>query len=107
MLNIIGAIVAGLIVGGLARFFYPGEVEMGWLSTIALGIGGSLLASLAVSRGRWGGARLPPARLPRERTRRDGAYTDRAAAGDRVTSAGALGTVERLGGSRRRDHEAA
>ncbi|MBU1254422.1 GlsB/YeaQ/YmgE family stress response membrane protein [Qipengyuania sp. DY56-A-20] len=54
MLNIIGAIVAGLIIGALARFFYPGEVEMGWLTTIALGVGGSLLAGLAFHRGRGG-----------------------------------------------------
>lgn len=52
MLNIIGAIVSGLLVGGLARFFFPGAVEMGWLTTIALGIGGSLLAGLVTSRGR-------------------------------------------------------
>lgn len=51
MLNVISAIVAGLIVGILARFFYPGEVDMGWLATIALGIGGSLLAGLVTSRG--------------------------------------------------------
>lgn len=52
MLNIIGAIVAGLLVGALARWFYPGPVEMGWIATILLGIGGSLLAGLVVSRGR-------------------------------------------------------
>lgn len=52
MWNIIGAIFSGLIIGILARFFYPGAVEMGWLATIALGIGGSLLAGLVVSRGR-------------------------------------------------------
>ena len=37
MLNIIGAIVSGLVIGVLARFFYPGTVPMGWLSTILLG----------------------------------------------------------------------
>lgn len=52
MLNIIGAIVGGLIVGILARFFYPGAVEMGWIATIALGIAGSLLAGLVTTRGR-------------------------------------------------------
>ncbi|WP_144096293.1 GlsB/YeaQ/YmgE family stress response membrane protein [Croceicoccus sediminis] len=52
MLNIIGAIVSGLIVGILARFFYPGEVDLGFFATIALGIGGSLLAGLITSRGR-------------------------------------------------------
>lgn len=51
MLNIIGAILSGLIVGALARFFYPGAVDMGWIATIALGIGGSLLAGLLTSRG--------------------------------------------------------
>lgn len=52
MLNIIGAIVSGLLVGVLARFFYPGEVDIGWLATIALGVGGSLFAGLVASRGR-------------------------------------------------------
>jgi len=52
MLNIIGAIISGLVVGALARFFYPGGVEMGWVMTILLGVGGSLLAGLVTSRGR-------------------------------------------------------
>jgi uncharacterized membrane protein YeaQ/YmgE (transglycosylase-associated protein family) len=51
MLNIIGAIISGLIVGALARWFYPGHVSMGWIMTILLGIGGSLLAGLITSRG--------------------------------------------------------
>ena len=34
MLNIIGAIISGLVIGALARFFYPGEVEMNWITTI-------------------------------------------------------------------------
>ena len=41
--QIFGTIIVGLIVGALARFFYPGEVPMGWIATILLGIGGSLL----------------------------------------------------------------
>lgn len=45
MLNFIGAILSGLVIGWLARFFYPGVVPMGWVMTILLGIGGSLLAS--------------------------------------------------------------
>ena len=49
--NVIGAIVSGLIVGVLARFFYPGTVSMGWIATILLGVGGSLAAGLVVSRG--------------------------------------------------------
>lgn len=54
MSNIIGAIITGLLVGALARWFYPGAVEMGWLNTILLGVGGSLLAGLVVHRGRAG-----------------------------------------------------
>jgi uncharacterized membrane protein YeaQ/YmgE (transglycosylase-associated protein family) len=51
MLNIIGAIISGLIVGALARWFYPGTIEMDWVATILLGIGGSLAAGLITSRG--------------------------------------------------------
>lgn len=51
MINIIGAIISGLVVGVLARWFYPGAIEMGWIATILLGIGGSLLAGLITSRG--------------------------------------------------------
>lgn len=55
MLNIIGAIVSGLIVGALARYFYPGPVPMGWGMTILLGIAGSLLAGLITSSRSQGG----------------------------------------------------
>lgn len=51
MLNIIGAIFSGLVIGVLARFFYPGAVAMGWIATILLGIAGSLVAGLITSRG--------------------------------------------------------
>lgn len=51
MLNIISAILSGLVIGVLARFFYPGAVHMGWIMTILLGVGGSLLAGLVTSRG--------------------------------------------------------
>lgn len=54
MINIVGAIVTGLVVGVLARWFYPGDVPMGWIMTILLGIGGSLAAGLVVTRGRAG-----------------------------------------------------
>ena len=54
MFNLIGAIISGLFVGALARYFYPGVVEMGWLMTIGLGVGGSLLAGLVAGRGRFG-----------------------------------------------------
>ena len=49
MLNIISTVISGLVVGILARYFYPGAVNMGWGLTILLGIGGSLLAGLVVS----------------------------------------------------------
>jgi len=48
MFNLIGAAIGGLIVGALARFFYPGPVAMGLIMTMLLGVGGSLLASLVV-----------------------------------------------------------
>jgi len=51
MLNVLSAIVVGLIVGVLARFFYPGAVNMSLLWTMILGIAGSLLAGLLTSRG--------------------------------------------------------
>ena len=51
MLNIIGAIISGLFIGALARFFYPGDVPMGWGMTLLLGVGGSLLAGLIANRG--------------------------------------------------------
>ncbi|MGK6354949.1 GlsB/YeaQ/YmgE family stress response membrane protein [Sphingomonas sp. DT-207] len=44
--NIISTIIVGLIVGILARFFYPGAVELGWISSIVLGVAGSFLAGL-------------------------------------------------------------
>ena len=43
MFNIIGALISGLCVGALARFFYPGAVEMGWGMTSLLGVGGALI----------------------------------------------------------------
>ncbi|MET1757083.1 GlsB/YeaQ/YmgE family stress response membrane protein [Novosphingobium sp. RD2P27] len=51
MINVITAIISGLIIGVLARFFYPGSVHMGWIATILLGIGGSVIAGLVTSRG--------------------------------------------------------
>lgn len=46
MLNIIGIIASGLLVGVLARFFYPGAVEMGFWMTVLLGVGGALVVGL-------------------------------------------------------------
>lgn len=50
MFNIIGMIVSGLVIGALARWFYPGDVDFGFWKTIGLGIAGSLLAGLLASR---------------------------------------------------------
>ncbi|MCY1207064.1 Transglycosylase associated protein [compost metagenome] len=44
-MGIIGTIIIGLIVGLIARFIKPGDDSMGWIMTILLGIGGSLLAT--------------------------------------------------------------
>jgi uncharacterized membrane protein YeaQ/YmgE (transglycosylase-associated protein family) len=45
-MGIIGTILVGLVIGALARFVMPGEQKMGWIMTILLGIGGSMVAGL-------------------------------------------------------------
>lgn len=54
MFNLIGAVISGFFIGVLARFFYPGVIDMGALKTILLGIAGSLLAGLIAGRGSFG-----------------------------------------------------
>lgn len=49
MLNLISILFTGLVIGVLARFLYPGAVEMGLLKTILLGIGGALVAGVFAS----------------------------------------------------------
>lgn len=44
-MSIIATILIGLLVGLVARFLKPGNDSMGWIMTILLGIGGSLLAT--------------------------------------------------------------
>lgn len=44
-MGIIGTIIIGFIVGLLARFLKPGDDSMGFILTVLLGIGGSLLAT--------------------------------------------------------------
>ncbi|MEO5597796.1 MAG: GlsB/YeaQ/YmgE family stress response membrane protein [Novosphingobium sp.] len=51
MINLIVSAIVGIVVGLLARFFYPGAVHMGLLLTMILGIAGSLLAGFVASRG--------------------------------------------------------
>ena len=53
-MHIIGFLVFGLIVGLLARAIYPGSQNMGWLSTIILGMIGSLVGGL-IGHALWGG----------------------------------------------------
>lgn len=48
---LLGTILIGLLVGLVARIIKPGRSGMGWILTILLGIGGSLLAT-------WGGQQL-------------------------------------------------
>ncbi|MEO5980918.1 MAG: GlsB/YeaQ/YmgE family stress response membrane protein [Pedococcus sp.] len=46
--TIIGAIIAGLIIGALARLVLPGKQDISVLMTIILGILGSLVGSFLV-----------------------------------------------------------
>ncbi len=52
MLNIISAIITGLIVGALARWIYWGPVPMSLLMTCVLGIAGAVVANLVITRGK-------------------------------------------------------
>jgi uncharacterized membrane protein YeaQ/YmgE (transglycosylase-associated protein family) len=57
LMSLVWMVIVGLIIGALARFFYPGVVAMGWLGTILLGIVGSLVGGFIgslFSRGRAG-----------------------------------------------------
>jgi len=47
-MHIVRMLVVGLIVGILARFFYPGPVHLSWLYSIVLGVAGSFLAGLVL-----------------------------------------------------------
>jgi uncharacterized membrane protein YeaQ/YmgE (transglycosylase-associated protein family) len=44
-MGILGTILIGLLVGVIARFLKPGHQPMGWIMTILLGIGGSVIAT--------------------------------------------------------------
>lgn len=46
-MTIIWTILIGLLAGLVARAIKPGKDAMGWIMTILLGIGGSLLATYA------------------------------------------------------------
>jgi len=49
IMGIVWTIIVGLIVGMLARWFYPGPVPMSWLLTALLGIGGSIVGGFISS----------------------------------------------------------
>lgn len=44
-MGILSTIFIGLIVGLIARLLKPGNDQMGWIMTILLGIGGSMIAT--------------------------------------------------------------
>jgi uncharacterized membrane protein YeaQ/YmgE (transglycosylase-associated protein family) len=46
LLFIIGLVIWGFIVGGLARLALPGPDPMPWYATIGLGLGGSLVGGI-------------------------------------------------------------
>ena len=46
--EIIALIIIGLIVGALGRLINPGPDPMGWIVTIAIGIGSVLLVGLLI-----------------------------------------------------------
>ena len=45
-MGIIWTIVLGLVIGIIAKLLHPGKENMGFMMTILLGIGGSLLAGV-------------------------------------------------------------
>lgn len=49
MWNIIGFLVAGLIIGALARLLKPGKQHLGLLGTLGLGVAGSVIGGLVAS----------------------------------------------------------
>jgi uncharacterized membrane protein YeaQ/YmgE (transglycosylase-associated protein family) len=54
-MEIIGLIIAGVIVGLLGRLINPGPDPMGWLVTIGIGIGAVLVVGLLLDgMGFWG-----------------------------------------------------
>jgi uncharacterized membrane protein YeaQ/YmgE (transglycosylase-associated protein family) len=49
IMGIVWTIIVGLIVGALARWFYPGPVPMSWWLTALIGIGGSIVGGFISS----------------------------------------------------------
>jgi len=53
-MQILGLIVVGLIIGGLARLVKPGKQRIGLLMTLLLGVGGAIIGGLIVGLFGWG-----------------------------------------------------
>ena len=45
-MDIVWSIIAGLIIGGLARLLLPGKQSMGWIATMILGVVGAIVGGL-------------------------------------------------------------
>ena len=45
-MGIVWTIVLGFVIGVMAKLLHPGKENMGFIATIALGIGGSFLAGV-------------------------------------------------------------
>ncbi|GAB3256605.1 GlsB/YeaQ/YmgE family stress response membrane protein [Arthrobacter pigmenti] len=48
-MGIIGFIIAGLIIGALARLFKPGKQNLGLIATLLLGLAGSVIGGMIAS----------------------------------------------------------
>jgi uncharacterized membrane protein YeaQ/YmgE (transglycosylase-associated protein family) len=46
MREVLRICLVGLVIGILARFFYPGEVDMGIIKSVLLGLGGSVVGGV-------------------------------------------------------------
>lgn len=53
-MGIIGFLVAGLIIGALARLIKPGKQNLSLVMTLLLGIAGSIIGGLIASAFGWG-----------------------------------------------------
>jgi uncharacterized membrane protein YeaQ/YmgE (transglycosylase-associated protein family) len=46
---VIGFIVAGLVIGALARLIKPGKQNLGWIATLLLGLAGSVIGGVVAN----------------------------------------------------------
>jgi uncharacterized membrane protein YeaQ/YmgE (transglycosylase-associated protein family) len=52
-MGIVWTILVGLVVGVIAKFLHPGKDSMGFIATVLLGIGGSLVAGMVGQAMSW------------------------------------------------------